>query len=246
MTKIYKVMKPNSNGDLEQVYPETSLQAVIGDSAGALSDAGEALADLQNGDYAKKTDTVAAAEKLATARKINGTAFDGTSDISVKASNDSDLVHLDGTETVTGTKTFSSTVNGNISGNAATATKLKTPVKINNVAFDGSASINVLPADSGWLNGTLENGATATKYQYRVIGNVVYVHVVNLAVSSTGTSKVFSVPYTINGETPAEEDLNTHAYSANTLMDVTNGAFSPLTSVTSGHYLSFSGAFPIN
>lgn len=30
MTKIYKVMKPNSNGDLEQVYPETSLQALIG------------------------------------------------------------------------------------------------------------------------------------------------------------------------------------------------------------------------
>ena len=246
MTKIYKVMKPNSDGDLEQVYPETSLQAVLGDSAGALSDAEGALAALQNGDYAKKTDTVAAAEKLATPRKINGAAFDGTSDISVKANNDSDLVHLDGTETVTGAKTFSSTINGNISGNAATATKLKTPAEINGVAFDGSSSINVLPADSGWLNATMLNGSTATKAQYRQIGNVVYVHVVNLKMGTTGTGKAMSIPLSISGDTPAEHDSSSYAYKDIVLMDVTNGAFSPLASVTAGEFLSFSFSAPIN
>ena len=36
--------------------------------------------------------------------------------------NDTNLVHISGTETITGTKTFSSTITGSISGNAATAT----------------------------------------------------------------------------------------------------------------------------
>lgn len=212
----------------------------------ASSDAEAALTSLQNGDYAKKTDTVAAADKLATARKINGTAFDGTSDISVKASNDSDLVHLDGTETVTGTKTFSSTVNGNISGNAATATKLKTPVQINGVSFDGSASINVLPADSGWLDATMLNSSTATKAQYRQIGNVVYVHVTNLKMGTTGTGHAMSIPLSISGEAPAEHDSSGYAYKDIVLMDVTNGVFSPLASVTAGEFLSFSFSAPIN
>jgi len=42
-------------------------------------------------------------------------------DLAGKA-NDSAVVHLTGTETITGSKTFSSTILGNISGNAATAT----------------------------------------------------------------------------------------------------------------------------
>lgn len=46
------------------------------------------------------------ATKLKTARKINGTAFDGTQDINVKATNDSDIVHKSGDESIAGTKSF--------------------------------------------------------------------------------------------------------------------------------------------
>lgn len=47
------------------------------------------------------------ATKLQTPRKINGTNFDGTADINVPASNDSNIVHQTGTETIAGYKTFS-------------------------------------------------------------------------------------------------------------------------------------------
>lgn len=53
------------------------------------------------------------ATKLQTARKINGTNFDGTADINVNAANDSNLVHISGSETIIGNKTF----NGNTTFN---------------------------------------------------------------------------------------------------------------------------------
>lgn len=52
------------------------------------------------------TGNAATATKLKTARKINGTAFDGTQDINVNAANDSDIVHKSGNETITGIKIF--------------------------------------------------------------------------------------------------------------------------------------------
>ncbi|MFT8936632.1 MAG: hypothetical protein ABF470_00225 [Liquorilactobacillus sp.] len=226
--------------EISTAASDTATQAATG--------AEQTLNDLKNGNYAKKTDTVAAANKLASGAKINGTNFDGSADINVKAANDANIVHLDGAETISGAKTFSSKIiaSAGVAGNADTATKLNTPVAINGVSFDGSSSISVNPIDSGWQNGTLLNGATASKYQYRTIGGVVYVHVVNLAIRTAGKSGIFQVPYIINGETIAEEDLATYTYSAATLMDVTNGVFSPLVSAAAGHYLSFSGSFPIN
>lgn len=59
------------------------------------------------------SDTIANAStagKLAKAVSINGTAFDGSSDIAVNASNDSSLVHQSGNESISGNKTFTGTV----------------------------------------------------------------------------------------------------------------------------------------
>jgi hypothetical protein len=66
---------------------------------------------------------------------------------------DNTLVHLAGTETITGTKTFSATITGSISGNAGTVT--------NGVVTTGSY------ADPAWItslagskiNGTLDGGS---------------------------------------------------------------------------------------
>lgn len=59
------------------------------------------------------SDTIAKAAtagKLAKAVSINGTAFDGSSDIAVNAANDSTLVHKSGNESIAGNKIFTGTI----------------------------------------------------------------------------------------------------------------------------------------
>lgn len=65
-------------------------------------------------------------------------------------SNDSQLVHKTGTETIAGDKTFTSPINGQLSGNAATATKWQTALTLaltgdvtGSVAMDGSGNVSM-------------------------------------------------------------------------------------------------------
>ena len=65
-------------------------------------------------------------------------------------SNDAQLVHKTGTETIAGDKTFTSPINGNLSGNAATATKWQTARTLaltgdvtGSVAIDGSKNVSI-------------------------------------------------------------------------------------------------------
>jgi len=53
------------------------------------------------------------------------------------------VVLTSGNQTIAGTKTFSSTIAGSITGNAGTATKLATARTIAGVSFDGSANIAI-------------------------------------------------------------------------------------------------------
>lgn len=53
----------------------------------------------------------------------------------------SNYVTIDGNQTITGVKTFSENIVGNLTGNADTATTLETPRTINGTSFDGSADI---------------------------------------------------------------------------------------------------------
>jgi uncharacterized protein (TIGR02145 family) len=117
--------------------------------------------------------TASTATKLATARNINGVAFDGSGDITVTA----DAGTLTGTtlkSTITGSSltsvgtlanlTVTNAIAGSITGNAttattagtaSTATKLATARNINGVAFDGSGDITIsASADAGTLTGT--------------------------------------------------------------------------------------------
>ncbi|MDR4993533.1 phage tail protein, partial [Escherichia ruysiae] len=71
---------------------------------------------------------------------------------------------IDEAQTWAAKQTFSAGLSGELSGNAATATKLKTARKINSVSFDGSKDINLTPEDIGALpitGGTLTGGLTA-------------------------------------------------------------------------------------
>ncbi|HFV3993581.1 TPA: phage tail protein [Escherichia coli] len=71
---------------------------------------------------------------------------------------------IDEAQTWGAKQTFSAGLSGELFGNAATATKLKTARKINNVSFDGTSDINLTPEDIGALpitGGTLTGGLTA-------------------------------------------------------------------------------------
>lgn len=107
-------------------------------------------------DYKGSADgVVASADKLQTARTINGTAFDGSANITTAnwgtarnisiadatAANTGTAVSVNGSAAVT--LKLPATIVADISGNADTATKLETARTINGVAFDGTVNITV-------------------------------------------------------------------------------------------------------
>ena len=100
------------------------------------------------------TGNASTASKLATARKINGTTFDGSGDITTAtwgttrsmAISDSTGEHTGTSQNVNGSanvtlKLPSSITATNFYGNASTATKLNRSITINGTTFDGSANI---------------------------------------------------------------------------------------------------------
>ena len=99
------------------------------------------------------TGNAATTTKLATARKINGTDFDGTTAITTFSwgtarnisisdasnTNTGAAVSVNGSSNIT--LKLPSTIKGTLTGNASTATKLSVSKKINNTSFDGSNDI---------------------------------------------------------------------------------------------------------
>lgn len=75
--------------------------------------------------------------------------------------NDALVAHLDTAETFTGKKTFSAGLAGELTGNAATATTLKTARKIGGVSFDGSADIDLAGVNKTGNQDTTGNAASA-------------------------------------------------------------------------------------
>lgn len=92
------------------------------------------------------------ATKLNGGGKVNGSEFNGVDDISVKASNDGDLVHKSGDETIDGTKKYLKSLIANITGNASTADKFKNTTTIDGVPFDGSEHIKTNNRYAGHLS----------------------------------------------------------------------------------------------
>ena len=152
----------------------------------------------------------ATATKLATARNINGVAFDGSTDITAPA----DAATLTGTalnSTVIGSSltsvgtlgnlTVTNAIAGSVTGNAATATKLAASKNINGVAFDGSADITA-PADAATLTGTALN-STVIGSSLTSVGTLGNLTVINpIAGSVTGTaSNVTGIVAIANGGT---------------------------------------------
>ncbi len=129
------------------------------------------------------TGNAASATKLATARTINGIAFDGTANITIPTggSGSTDAAALTGNTLASGITASSLTSVGNLTaggvpyslltgsvplwnqnttGNAASATKLATARTINGIAFDGTANITIPTAGSGSTDAATLTGNT--------------------------------------------------------------------------------------
>ena len=110
------------------------------------------------------------ADTLTTARTIGGVSFNGAADINLPGVNTAgnqnttgnagtvtNGVYTTGNQTIAGTKTFSTTIAGSVSGNAGTATALQASVTIASVPFDGTSNISL-------NNNNITNGAGYTTY----------------------------------------------------------------------------------
>lgn len=86
------------------------------------------------------------------------------------SSNDAQLVHKTGTETIAGDKTFTSPINGQLSGNAATATKWQTARTLSltgdvtgSVSIDGSGNVSIATTGSNLVHKTGKESISGDK-----------------------------------------------------------------------------------
>ena len=182
-----------------------------------------------NGSAASST----TAERLATARSINGVSFDGSGNVTVTAAANT----LTGTtlasnvvgSSLTSVGTISSgtwqgttigsayvtTLNQNTTGSAA---KLTTPVNINGVSFDGSANVTVTAA-AGTLTGVTLN-STVLASSLTSVGTLGSLSITgDLTVG--GTFTVNGTVTTINSTTLTVDDKNIELGSVGSPTDIT-------------------------
>ena len=127
--------------------PKVAGTAAIG------SDSGAARGDHVHPAQTSVSGNAGTATKLQTARNINGTAFDGTANITTANWGTARNIYIadsDGTNTgaavsvngsANATLKLPATIKATLSGNASTATKLAAARTINGTNFDGSANI---------------------------------------------------------------------------------------------------------
>ncbi|WP_455646316.1 hypothetical protein [Leuconostoc sp.] len=127
--------------------------------------------------------------KLQTARRINGTLFDGTADINVNAANDSNLVHRTGNENIAGIKSFSDVLRVGLGSFTGGALEISNTIPYIDFHFgndtgdytsriieedSGTLNVNGVRMKSGVITGSLTgNSDTTTKLQTaRLVGGV--------------------------------------------------------------------------
>ncbi|MBJ7622972.1 hypothetical protein HAU13_09500 [Weissella confusa] len=126
--------------------------------------------------------------------------------------NDALVAHLDNAETFTGKKTFSAGIAGELTGNAATATTLKTARKIGGVSFDGSADINLPGVNKIGNQDTTGNAATAGLTRIHSVPS----NITSIVSLVSNTASVYvpwsDVVYVCAGQTFTDAPDTTHGY----------------------------------
>ena len=130
-----------------------------------------------SGTSGSTTGNAATATKLATARTIAGVSFDGSADISL---NNNAITNGAGyiTTSFTNTNQLTNgagfiTASDDITGNAATATKLETARNIGGVSFDGSAAINLPGVNESGNQNTSGNAGGLSGTPNITVGSIV-------------------------------------------------------------------------
>ncbi len=138
-----------------------------------------------------------------------------------------------GNQTWAGVKTFTSTIKGDLDGNATTATTLQTARNIGGVSFNGSANINLPGVNIAGNQNTTGNAATATTLQTaRNINGVSFNGSVNITLPTVNTSgnqtiggtKTFSSAIVANGGITRAGTLNLSTTGNNVVRINTNGS----------------------
>jgi len=141
------------------------------------------------------------ANRLSTARTINGQPFDGTENITLPT------VNTTGNQTVNGTKTFNNPIVGSITGKAAIADRLETARNVvigGDVAgsntFDGSGDLNIITtlANSGVTPGSY---GTTTKIPVLTVdskGRVVGVEELDVPGATTSIAGLVRLSSAVN------------------------------------------------
>ena len=174
---------------------------------------------------------------------ING----GTANNWVLIANDAQMVHKTGTETIAGDKTFTSPINGQLSGNAATATKWQTARTLalsgdvtGSVAMDGSGNVSMATTGANLVHKsgseTIAGDKTFTgtvsaaeKVYTRTIGStsdlqIVYTRVGNVVTGRFVAKKTGT--FTLSGndgyKSPTNYPINVVSYGINAWFTVDN------------------------
>lgn len=202
-----------------------NVAAVVNNSEiyNSIADVTTSVISANGTNYALTSSNVASATKLQTSRTINGTNFDGTSNITTSywgTARNIGIVNSDGTGTAIVTSVnggaavnlkLPAEIKANLSGNATTATTLQTPHTLWGQSFNGSASIN------GSLTsvGHIQFLANATYSIGTDTNNVLTVHAGTIKSRSTlyvesGTSA--SIIFKVNAGTEAGRFLQPNGY----------------------------------
>ena len=134
-------------------------------------------------------------------------------------------VKTSGNQTIAGTKTFSSTISGSITGNAGSATKLQTARTIGGVSFDGTADIDLPGVNTSGTQDTSGNAGTVTNGVYTntdqpITGLKTFTDLSLLNSGKTGKIRLSSV----NTEDTLERTLSIKTNNANRNLTISGDA----------------------
>jgi hypothetical protein len=200
---------PYVNNDV--IYHAGNLIAATGSTTGLMSSTDKTKLDgVATGATLNATDAQLRDRATHTGSQAQSTITNLTTDLAAKA-NTSDVVALTGNQTIAGTKTFSSTITGSVSGNAGTATTLATPRAINGTNFDGSAAITITAANPNAV--TFNNAGTGAASGSTYTGGAVLT-VSHNTIGAAPLSHTHAIADVTNLQTTLNAKLDTSAYVA--------------------------------
>lgn len=169
-----KINGTNFNGstNIETAYWGPGRHISIGGTTKVVN--GSANVTWSSGDiHAGSAGSASVASRTVGTLTINGTPYDGSSNLSISTSgyNGSDAVKLTGNQTIAGVKTFSNTIVGNITNAnvASVANSTASSLTINGTSFNGSSDVTMTISDANAVTLDTTQSITGAKTFTRAV-----------------------------------------------------------------------------